>query len=60
MRQGKRYQRMEETRAQVLRCAVELFMEQGYRETTLDQIESRIDRTKSSVLRAYHDKEAIL
>lgn len=60
MRQGKRYQRMEETRAQVLRCAVELFMEQGYRETTLDQIASRIDRTKSSVLRAYHDKEAIL
>lgn len=60
MKQGKRYQRMEETRAQVLRCAVELFMEQGYRETTLDQIASRIDRTKSSVLRAYQDKEAIL
>ena len=60
MRQGKRYQRMEETRAQVLRCAVELFMEQGYRETTLDQIARRIDRTKGAVLRAYPDKEAIL
>ena len=60
MRQGKRYQRMEETRAQVLRYAVELFLEQGYRETTLDQIAKRIDRTKGAVLRAYPDKEAIL
>lgn len=38
MKQGKRYQRMEETRAQVLRYAVVLFLEQGYRDTTLDQI----------------------
>ena len=60
MRQGKRYQRMEETRAQVLRYAVVLFLEQGYRETTLDQIAEGIDRTKSSVLRAYPDKESIL
>ena len=60
MKQGKRYQRMEQTRAQVLRYAVELFLEQGYRETTLDQIASRIDRTKGAVLRAYPDKEAIL
>lgn len=60
MKQGKRYQRMEETRAQVLRYAVVLFLEQGYRETTLDQIAGRIDRTKSSVLRAYPDKESIL
>ena len=60
MRQGKRYQRMEETRAQVLRYAVALFLEQGYRETTLDQIARRIDRTKGAVLRAYPDKEAIL
>lgn len=60
MKQGKRYQRMEETRALVLRHAVALFLEQGYRETTLDQIAGRIDRTKSSVLRAYPDKESIL
>lgn len=60
MKQGKRYQRMEETRAQVLRYAVALFLEQGYRETTLDQIARRINRTKSSVLRAYPDKESIL
>ncbi|MGN0802824.1 MAG: TetR/AcrR family transcriptional regulator [Candidatus Faecivicinus sp.] len=60
MKQGKRYQRMEETRAQVLRDAVVLFLEQGYRETTLDQIAARIGRTKSAVLRAYPDKEAIL
>ena len=60
MKQGKRYQRMEETRAQVLRYAVALFLEQGYRETTLDQIARRIDRTKGAVLRAYPDKEAIL
>ena len=60
MRQGNRYQRMEETRAQVLRDAVVLFLERGYRETTLDQIAARIGRTKSAVLRAYPDKEAIL
>lgn len=60
MKQGKHYQRMEETRAQVLRYAVVLFLEQGYRETTLDQIARRIDRTKGAVLRAYPDKEAIL
>ena len=60
MKQGKRYQRMEETRAQVLRDAVVLFLEQGYRETTIDQIAGRIGRTKSAVLRAYPDKEAIL
>ena len=60
MKQGKRYQRMEETRAQVLRDAVVLFLEQGYRETTIEQIARRIDRTKSAVLRAYPDKEAIL
>ena len=60
MKQGKRYQRMEETRAQVLRYAVVLFLEQGYRETTLEQIAGGIDRTKSSVLRAYPDKESIL
>lgn len=60
MKQRKRYQRMEETRAQVLRDAVVLFLEQGYRETTLDQIATRIGRTKSAVLRAYPDKEAIL
>ena len=60
MKQGKRYQRMEQTRAQVLRYAVVLFLEQGYRETTLDQIAGRIDRTKGAVLRAYPDKEAIL
>lgn len=60
MKQGKRYQRMEETRAQVLRHAVALFMEQGYRETTLEQIAGKIDRTKGAVLRAYPDKEAIL
>ena len=60
MRQGKRYQRMEETRAQVLRYAVVLFLEQGYRDTTLDQIAKRIERTKGAVLRAYPDKEAIL
>ena len=60
MKQGKRYQRMEETRAQVLRDAVVLFLEQGYRETTLDQIAARAGRTKSAVLRAYPDKEAIL
>ena len=60
MKQGKRYQRMEETRAQVLRYAVVLFLEQGYRDTTLDQIAKRIERTKGAVLRAYPDKEAIL
>lgn len=60
MKQGKRYQRMEETRAQVLRAAVVLFLEQGYRETTIDQIAREIDRSKSAVLRAYPDKEAIL
>ena len=60
MKQGKRSQRMEETRAQVLRGAVVLFLEQGYRETTIDQIAGRIGRTKSAVLRAYPDKEAIL
>ena len=60
MKQGKRYQHMEETRAQVLRDAVVLFLEQGYRATTIDQIARRIDRTKSAVLRAYPDKEAIL
>ena len=42
MKQGKRYQRMEETRAQVLRYAVVLFLEQGYQETTLDQIAQRV------------------
>ena len=60
MKQGKRYQRMEQIRAQVLRYAVELFLEQGYQETTLDQIAERIDRTKGAVLRAYPDKESIL
>ena len=60
MKQGKRYQRMEETRAQVLREAVVLFLEQGYRDTTIDQIAGRTGRTKSAVLRAYPDKEAIL
>ena len=60
MNQGKRYQRMEETRAQVLREAVVLFLSQGYRETTLDQVATRTGRTKSAVLRAYPDKEAIL
>lgn len=60
MKQGKRYQRMEQTRAQVLRYAVELFLERGYQETTLDQIAERIDRTKGAVLRAYPDKESIL
>ena len=60
MKQGKRDQRMEETRAQVLREAVVLFLEQGYRETTLEQIAACTGRTKSSVLRAYPDKEAIL
>ena len=60
MKQGKRYQRMEQTRAQVLRYAVELFLERGYQETTLDQIAQRIDRTKGAVLRAYPDKESIL
>lgn len=60
MKQGKRYQRMEETRAQVLREAVVLFLEQGYRETTLEQIAACTGRTKSAVLRAYPDKEAIL
>ena len=60
MKEGKRYQRMEETRAQVLRYAVVLFLEQGYRETTLDQIARGIDRTKGAVLRAYPDKESIL
>ena len=60
MKQGKRYQRMEETRAQVLRGAVVLFLEQGYRATTIDQIAGKNGRTKSAVLRAYPDKEAIL
>ncbi|MGN0355799.1 MAG: TetR/AcrR family transcriptional regulator [Muricoprocola sp.] len=60
MKQGKRYQRMEETRAQVLQCAVVLFLEQGYWETTLEQIAGKIGRTKSSVLRAYPNKESIL
>ena len=60
MNRGKRYQRMEEARAQVLREAVVLFLSQGYRETTLDQIATRTGRTKSAVLRAYPDKEAIL
>ena len=60
MKQGKRYQRMEETRAQVLREAVVLFLEQGYRETTLEQIAACTGRTKSAVLRADPDKEAIL
>lgn len=60
MKQGKRYQHMEETRAQVLQGAVVLFLEQGYRETTIDQIAGSIGRTKSAVLRAYPDKEAIL
>ena len=60
MKQGKRYQRMEETRAQVLRYAVALFLEKGYRETTFEQIATRSGRTKSAVLRAYPDKEAIL
>ena len=60
MKQGKRYQRTDETRAQVLREAVVLFLDKGYRETTLDQIAERIGRTKSAVLRAYPDKEAIL
>ena len=44
----------------MLRYAVELFLEQGYQETTLDQIAERIDRTKGAVLRAYPDKESIL
>ena len=60
MKQGKRYQHMEETRAQVLREAVVLFLEQGYRQTTIEQIAGRTGRTKSAVLRAYPDKEAIL
>ena len=60
MKQGKRYQHMEETREQVLRDAVELFLRQGYRDTTFNQIASRTGRTKSAVLRAYPDKEAIL
>ena len=60
MKQGKRYQRMEETRAQVLRESVVLFLEQGYRETTIEQIAACAGRTKSAVLRAYPDKEAIL
>ena len=60
MKQGKRSQRMEETRAQVLRDAVILFLEKGYRETTFEQIATRSGRTKSAVLRAYPDKETIL
>lgn len=57
---GKRYIRMEEMRAKALRQAVELFLVQGYNETTLDQIAAGLDRTKAALLRAYPDKESIL
>ncbi|MGN1021224.1 MAG: TetR/AcrR family transcriptional regulator [Aristaeellaceae bacterium] len=60
MKQGKRCQRTEETRAQVLQEAIALFLAQGYQDTTIEQIAARTRRTKSAVLRAYPDKEAIL
>lgn len=57
---GKRHQRVEVTRALALREAVSLFLEQGYHNTTLEQIAEKIDRSKAALLRAYQDKEAIL
>lgn len=57
---GKRYIRMEEMRAKALHQAVNLFLAQGYNETTLDQIAAGLDRTKAALLRAYPDKESIL
>lgn len=57
---ARQYQHAEETRAQALREAVTLFLDQGYHATTLDQIASRIGRTRAGLLRAFPDKEAVL
>ena len=57
---GIRHQKMENTRAQVLRAAVELFLKQGYNGTTAVQIAGKIGRSTAAMFRAYPDKEAIL
>lgn len=57
---GRRERRVAETRRAIAQAAKELFEEQGYGETTIDQIADRADVATRTLFRYFASKEALL
>jgi len=52
--------RKEETRRRILRVAIDLFKQQGFDETTVDQIANEADVAKCTIYSHFPEKEAII
>lgn len=57
---GRRERKRRETRATLIRCAIELFAERGFDEVTVTDIADRADVDPSTFFRHFGSKEAVL
>jgi len=57
---NRRERKKEETRQSIIDCAVSLFRENGFQETTMEAIADRADVSKGTLYNYFSDKESIL
>ena len=57
---GRRERRRQEARDRIYNAAIELFLEQGYERTTMDEIGNRADVARTTVFNYYPKKSAFL
>jgi AcrR family transcriptional regulator len=57
---NRRERKKEETRESIIDCAVKLFREKGFHETSMEEIAERSDVSKGTLYNYFKDKESIL
>jgi AcrR family transcriptional regulator len=56
----RRERKKEETRENIINCAITLFREKGYHKTSMDEIAEKVDVSKPTLYNYFQDKGAIL
>jgi len=57
---NRRERKKEETRGNIITCAVRLFKEKGFKETLMEEISEKADVSKGTLYNYFEDKESIL
>jgi AcrR family transcriptional regulator len=57
---NRRERKKEETRTNIIGCAIDLFQEKGYQETSMEEIAEKVDVSKATLYNYFQDKGSIL
>lgn len=57
---NRRERKKEETRSSIIDCAIDLFKEKGFQETSMEEIAEKVDVSKATLYNYFQDKGSIL